>query len=104
MRKIIFYKTENNKSPVADFMDALNARQAKKVGMVLKLVRDLNPVPTKYLKKLTNTQNIWVVRAQAGNDIFSNGFQKKTQKTPKREIAIAEKRKKDFLIRRNNNG
>jgi phage-related protein len=66
-------------------------------------------VPSKYFKKLVNTQELWEVRASAGSNIFrligffddpkivvaAHGFQKKTQQTPKRAIEIAEKRIKD---------
>jgi phage-related protein len=66
-------------------------------------------------QKLTNTE-IWEVRIQIGNNIFrilgfieednliilTNGFQKKTQKTPKKEIEQAEKRMKDYLRRKRN--
>ncbi|MBL1275880.1 MAG: type II toxin-antitoxin system RelE/ParE family toxin [Ectothiorhodospiraceae bacterium] len=33
--------------------------------------------------------------------VLNHAFQKKTQKTPKKEIAIAEARKKDHLLRGN---
>lgn len=59
------------------------------------------------------TDNIWEVRAQSGNSIYrllcfvegkniivhTNSFQKKTQKTPKKEIILAGKRKNDWLGR-----
>jgi len=32
--------------------------------------------------------------------VLNHGFQKKTQKTPKKEIQVAEARKKDYLKRR----
>jgi len=32
--------------------------------------------------------------------ILTNGFTKKTQKTPQKEIKLAEKRKKDYLKRK----
>lgn len=34
--------------------------------------------------------------------ILLHGFQKKTQKTPKKEIEIAEARMQDFLSKKNN--
>ncbi|MBU4011237.1 MAG: type II toxin-antitoxin system RelE/ParE family toxin, partial [Proteobacteria bacterium] len=36
--------------------------------------------------------------------ILTNSFQKKSQKTPIREIQLAEKRKKEFLSRRQTDG
>jgi len=63
---------------------------------------------------MTGTDGLWEIRAQSGNNIFrlfgffngnnivilNHAFQKKTQKTPKKEIQIAEARKKDFLKKR----
>jgi len=113
VRKIIFYETPKGNNPVKDFLNSLTDKQAKKVAWVLRLVRDLNFVPKEYLKKLINTNNIWEIRIQSGSNIFrilcffdkgnlivlTNGFAKKTQKTPAKEIKLAEKRKQEYLIR-----
>ncbi|WP_211355846.1 type II toxin-antitoxin system RelE/ParE family toxin [Colwellia echini] len=32
--------------------------------------------------------------------VLNHGFQKKTQKTPAKEIKVAEKRRKDYLLRK----
>ncbi len=114
MRTIIFYKLENGECPVTDFLDQLTPKQAQKVVWVLQLVEELDVVPITYFKKLVNTDNIWEVRVQIGNDILrllgflddgnfvvlAHGFQKKTQKTPKAEIDIAESRKRDYFQRK----
>ena len=100
-------------STVEEFLDTLSDVQTKKILWVLKLVRDLNPVPAQYFTKLVNTDDIWEVRVQTGGNIFrllgfiegdrliilTNGFQKKTQKTPKREIELAESRKRECQSR-----
>ena len=92
----------------------MDAKQAKKATWVLKLVEELDFVPSQYFTKLENTEGIWEVRIQVGGNIFrllgffdghnlvvlTSGFQKKTQKTPTQEIALAEQRKRDFLARR----
>ncbi len=81
----------------------------------MELIEDLEVVPVKYFKKKTGTGNIWEIRVQSGNNIcrilgfvevnnlvlLNHAFQKKTQKTPRREIAIAEAREKDHLLRGN---
>jgi len=114
MRKIIFYRTVSGQNPIEDFLDQLPAKSAQKVTWILKLVGDLDLVPSKYFKKLVNTQDLWEVRASAGSNIFrligffdgpnivvvAHAFQKKTQKTPKRAIKIAEERKKDYFRRK----
>ena len=113
MREIIFYKTRTGKCPVTEFLDALNSKQAKKVAWVLSLIEDMDLVPKEYYKKLTNTDDIWEVRIQLASDIFrvlgfpdsnhvvlTNGFVKKSQQTPRREIQTAEQRKADYLTRK----
>jgi len=114
MREIRFYRTESGVCPVAEFLDSLTGKQAQKVAWVLQLVEEMDTVPVQYFKKLVNTDDLWEVRVQAGNNIFrllgflegdqlivlSHGFQKKTQKTPKKEIQLAEVRKKDYLKRK----
>ncbi len=118
MNEIIFYRTDADRCPVEEFLDSLSGKQAQKIAWVLRIVRDIEPVPPQYFKKLTNTDDIWEIRAAAGSNAFrflgffdngdliilTNGFQKKTQETPKHEIKLAEQRKKEFLNRRKNNG
>ena len=66
------------------------------------------------LQKLEGTDDLWEVRAEFGGDAFrllgcwdagrlvvlTNGFAKKTQKTPAREIELAEQRRRDYLNRK----
>lgn len=114
MKTVKFYTTDDGKIPVAEFLDSLTAKQAQKVAWVLQLIEEHDMIPTTYLKKLVNTEEIWEVRVQVGNNIFrllgffdgdnlvvlNHGFQKKTQKTPAREIHLAEQRRKDYLARK----
>ena len=114
MRLILFYKTVSGKCPVEEHLDSLSDTQVTKITWVLKLIRETQNISTKYFKKLVNTDDIWEVRVRVGNNIFrllgfiqgneliilTNSFQKKTQKTPKKERKLAEKRKKDYLSRR----
>jgi len=113
VREVIFYKTQNGDCPVEVFLDSLTAKQAKKVTWVLAIVETLAIVPIQYFKKLVGTVDIWAVRIDFGSDTFrllgfmdegnlvilTNGFAKKSQKTPATEIDIAEQRKKDYLSR-----
>ena len=113
MKRIDFYKTVTGGSPVEEFLDTLSDSQTNKILWVLKLVRELDPVPSQYFTKLVNTDDIWEVRVQTGGNIFrllgfiegdrlvilTNGFQKKTQKTPRREIELAETRKHEHQSR-----
>jgi len=63
---------------------------------------------------MLNTDNLWEVRVNFGSNIFrilcffdgseiiilTHAFQKKTQKTPRQAIKIAEKRMKDYIKRK----
>jgi len=111
MRKIIFYSTVSGQHPIKDFLDQLPAKSAQKVTWVLKLVEDLDQVPSKYFKKLVNTQGLWEVRASAGSNIFrrigffdgpnivvvAHAFQKKTQKHLKEPLKLLKEEKKTIL-------
>lgn len=114
MREIIFYKTDGGKCPVEEYLDTLSNKQVEKIFFVLDLVENIPIVPRNYFKKLESTDDIWEVRVQLGNNIFrllgffdgselvilNHAFTKKTQKTPKKEIKMAESRKIDYFSRR----
>lgn len=114
MRKILFYRFENGKSPVEDYLESLTNKQVEKVFFVLDVIEQLGIIPKKFFKKLRSTDDIWEVRVQHGNNIFrllgffdgsnlfilNHGFTKKSQKIPEKEIKIAAQRKKDYYNRR----
>jgi phage-related protein len=74
------------------------------------LVEDLQRIPETYLKQIENTNGLYEIRVQLGSDIcrifcffdqgqlvvLANGFQKKSQKTPKKEIEMALKIKAEY--------
>lgn len=77
----------------------------------MQLIATTERVPEKYFKHLTGSTGLYEVRVEVGSDIYRvfsffdkgklivlvNGFQKKTQKTPKQEIELAEKLKKQYF-------
>lgn len=104
-RSILFYKDY-----FQTFFDKQNKKVKAKIVWTFDLVEDLERVPEKYLKHIENTNGLYEIRVQLGNDIFRifcffdkgklvilvNGFQKKTQKTPKKEIELALKIKAEY--------
>ncbi len=78
---------------------------------VFKILRTVERVPKKFLEHMSGTDGLFEVRVEVGSDIFRifccfdqenlvilfNGFQKKTQKTPKQEIDKAEKLKREYF-------
>ncbi len=105
-RTIIFYR---------HYFTGFYAAQPKgvqeKIDYVFILLRTVERVPKKFLDHMTGTDGIYEIRIEYGSNIFRifccfdkgnlvvlfNGFQKKTQKTPKQEIDLAEKLKKEYF-------
>lgn len=112
-RKIVFYRTRDNKCPIKDFLDSLSGKIARKVTWVLNLLEDLDIVPSTYFKKLSGTKEIWECRVRYGPDsyrifcfftgnsvvVLTHGFLKKTRKVPASEIKSAEAYREDFIRR-----
>jgi phage-related protein len=105
VRTIVFYK---------DYFEEFFIQQRDKVKdkiiWTLELIQELERVPETYLKHIENTDGLYEIRVQQGSDIFrifcffdqgkliilANGFQKKTQKAPKKEIEKAIKIKNEY--------
>lgn len=82
-----------------DFYFKQSIMVQKKIDWTLLLIKTTRIVPEKYFKHLTNTDGLWEVRIGADKGIFRifcffddgnivillGGFQKKSQKTPKKE-------------------
>jgi len=82
----------------------------EKIIWTFDLIEEIDKVPETYLKHIENTEGLYEIRVQQGSDIFrifcffdqgqlvvlANGFQKKTQKTPKQEIDKALKIKQEY--------
>ena len=106
IRDIIYYEDY-----YLDFFNAQKDDVKKKFNYTLQLISTQDRIPEKFFKHITNSDGIFEVRVEVGSDVFRvfsffdkgnlvvlvNGFQKKTQKTPKAEIKLAEKLKKEYL-------
>ena len=106
IRNIFYYKQF-----YLDFFSKLKPEVQKKFNWTLQLIVTLDRVPEKYFKHITGSTGLYEIRVEVGSDIFRvfgcfdkgqlvillNGFQKKTQKTPKSEIELAEKLKKQYF-------
>ena len=98
IREIIAYKNY-----FEDFLVKQPIKVQNKIFKVLEAVVTLERIPTTYLKIIAGTSGLFEARIQLGSDIWRvfcffdkgklvillNGFQKKTQKTPKIEIEKA---------------
>lgn len=99
VRNTFFYKDYFD-----DFFQQQKPKVKEKIIWTINLVETLQIVPEDYFKHLTDTNGLYEIRIKQGSNIFrifsffdkgklvvlANGFQKKTQKTPKQEIERAE--------------
>ena len=105
MRQIVFYKDYFQK-----FFEVQSKKVRAKIIWTLELIEEVQRVPEIYLKHIESTAGFYEIRVQQGSDIFRifcffdegklvvlcNGFQKKSQKTPKQEIELAIKIKLEY--------
>ena len=92
IRKIIFH--ENH---FISFYQNQDEKVKTKILYVLELIKQVDRVPEKFLRHLTGTDGLYEIRIEHKSNIYRlfccfdegklvvlfNGFQKKTQKTPK---------------------
>lgn len=99
-----------------EFFDNQNQKVRDKIIWTLKIIETVDKIPSEYFKHLEGTNGLYEIRVQIGNNIFrvfcffdegklvvlTNGFQKKTQKTPKKEIEKALKIKMEYELEKSN--
>jgi phage-related protein len=104
-RTIITYKDY-----FENFLKEQRQKVREKILWTFLLIEEVQQVPETYLKHLEGTEGLYEIRIQLASDIFrifcffdegklvvlANGFRKKTQKTPKQEIAKALKIKEEY--------
>lgn len=83
-----------------EFLTQQPIKVQDKIYKIIEAIETLERVPTSYLKHLEGTNGLYEARIQLGSNIWRvfcffdngklvillNGFQKKTQKTPKSEM------------------
>ncbi len=77
MFEVVFYEKNSGKKPVENFLNSLEPKMRAKLG--------------------SNISRIMYFFYYDKKIIMTNGFIKKTQKTPRNEIELAKKCRNDFL-------
>ena len=110
--EIIFYETADGKCPITDFLDNLPQKMREKVFKTIDLLKIKgNFLREPYSKSLED--GIFELRCKVGSDItqslyffyvdkkiiITNGFVKKTQRTPRSEIDLSKTRREDYIKR-----
>jgi phage-related protein len=105
IREVIAYKNY-----FVDFLTKQPIKVQNKIFKIIEAIETLERIPTTYLKLISGTNGLYEARIQLGTDIWRvfcffdkgklvillNGFQKKTQKTPKNEIEKAINLMKEY--------
>lgn len=107
---IEYFIKDDGSCPAQTFMDSLDIKmRAKLLRLQFLLEQNGNTLTEPYSKHLED--GIFELRAQQGNNIvralyffmvgqkiiITNGFIKKTQKTPKRELNLAKKYRTEYI-------
>ena len=99
IREIVFYKNYFD-----DFFETLTEKVKDKIDEVLFMMTILERVPAKFFKSIEGIKGLFEIRIEYESNIYRifccfdkgnlvvlfNGFQKKTQKTPTKELKKAE--------------
>jgi len=111
---IQYYLASKGENPVSDFLDSLTKQQQTKALRIITYIEEYGlQAVIPHVKKLVGTP-LWEIRilgkdnirvfyvlAQENIVLILHGFIKKKQGTPFREIDLALKRYKDWLVRKN---
>lgn len=109
IREIIFYKNHFD-----DFFESLSEKVKDKIDEVLFMITIVERIPVKFFKSIEGIKGLFEIRIEYESNIYRifccldkgnlvvlfNGFQKKTQKTPTKELAKAEKIMNEYLNER----
>lgn len=110
VREVIAYKDH-----FESFLMNLPTKVQDKIFKVIEAIETLERIPSNYLKYIKGTEGLFEARIQLGNNIWRvfcffdegrlvillNGFTKKTEKTPRKEIQKAEKLMKEYYTEKN---
>jgi len=105
IREVIFFKNY-----FKDFLLGQSIKVQDKIFKIIEILEYQQQIPEKYLKRIVGRKGLYEVRIALGSNIFRvfccfdkdrlvilfNGFQKKTQKTPKSEIEKATRLMKEY--------
>lgn len=107
LRQIIFYK-----SYFLDFYNNQTERVKEKIDYVLYVITVAERIPKKFFEHLAEKEGLYEIRIEFQSNIYRifscfdegkivvlfNGFQKKSQRTPKLEIEKALKIKEEYFL------
>lgn len=102
--EIIFYETDQGVQPAREFMIKQSAKMRAKIVRTMELLEEKG-VSLRMPHSENLGEGIYQLRAQTEGEkaILTNGFIKKTARTPKIELDKAKKYREEYLQRMNGN-
>jgi phage-related protein len=111
-RRIIFYENY-----FLDFYKKQNKKVKDKILYTFELIKQVDRIPERFFKHISGTDGLYEIRIEVQSNIYRifccfdegklivllNAFQKKTQKTPKKEIEKALRLKKQYFEQKDKN-
>lgn len=105
-REIRFYENY-----FIDFYISLDSSIQEKIEYVFKVIRTVDMIPQKFLTHIEGSDGLYEIRIKESINIYRvfccfdagrivilfNGFQKKSQKTPRKEVDKALRIKQDYF-------
>lgn len=109
-RQIVFYREH-----FIDFYKVLDSNAKAKFQYALELIKQVEHIPKKFLAPVKGYGGLFEIRIEYQSNIYRifccfdkgklvilfNAFQKKTQKTPKKEIEKAIRLKEEYFKNKN---
>ena len=106
IREIFYYKRF-----YLDFFENLSLEVRTKLNWTLQLIATVERVPAKFLAHIEGSKGLYEIRVKVGRNnyrvfcffdegnliILMNAFLKKTRKTPKNELRLANKIKREYF-------
>ena len=106
---VLFFRTEVGREPVREWLQGLERTDKKRIGVDIEKVRFLWPIGMPLVRKLET--DLWEIRSNLNisriarvmftvadkNMVILHGIIKKTRKTPRKDLRLAQKRRDIWL-------
>jgi phage-related protein len=110
--RVVFYEDKHGHSPVREFIFSLPEKHQAKIVCAFDLLEEFDvALGMPHVRNVEGHRNLWELRVQVAKSAYRvfyfthtgqhfvmlHAFLKKTPKTPRQEIAIAERRMEELL-------
>ena len=100
--QLIYFKTARGDEPVRDYIDSLSPSEQEAIEALLTELCQKGYLPPPFSRKLKGVEKLWELRPgkhrviyfyyQGNKAVLLHAFKKQSQKTPEKEINVAQQR------------